>query len=464
LSETLIDRLSQLPQLKVISRSSSFKFRDASINLRDVALQLGAQAIVTGSVAQVGEELNIRFDIVDAVEDRHLAGGQFRRKAGDVLNVQNEIAQAAAEQMRVKLSDPQTKRLAERDTENSESFRYYLSGLVALNGSIDGRQKGLAYFKKAVEIDPEFALAHAEIAWNYYSDAVTSSDPGVMMPKAKEAVERALAIDGELAKAHVVRAAVYEYEFDWTNAENEYRRAIDLSPNLDFARNNYAFYLSVMDRQPEAIAQLEEQRVRDPLNRRLFLLYKAIVLVQARKFDDALEAYQQAQAVDPANEIPNFALGYAYQGKGSFNEAITYYKKAIAELGGENKYSQPLVYLAAVYARMPEKREEARAILKRIEAMDEYKSPALLAIVYSALDDTDKAMELLEQAYIKRDLLLKFIGTGYEYDRLRSDPRFADLKNRIGLGELTAGQTEDISSPDEGRRDTAKIGLGNKSQ
>jgi|GEM_PF-2504243 len=197
----------------------------------------------------------------------------------------------------------------------------------------------------------------------------------------------------------------------------------------------FEFYLDHKSRQSEALAELEEQRIRDPINRRLALLQKGIVLTQARRFDEALRAYQEAQTADPTKEVPNFSIGYVYAGKGLYNDAAGYYKKSVAALGGEEKYSQPLVYLAATYAKMPEKRAEARAILTRIETMGQYASPALLAAAYSALDDNDKAMELLERAYIKRDLLLRFIGTGYEYDGLRSDPRFVDLAKRISLGE-----------------------------
>ena len=171
----------------------------------------------------------------------------------------------------------------------------------------------------------------------------------------------------------------------------------------------------------------------DPINRWLGLLQKAIVLSQARKFDAALQTYQEAQTLEPAKEVPNFSLGYAYGGKGFYNEAAGYYRKSVERLGGYDKYSQPLVYLAATYARIPEKRNEAHTILKQIEAMRSYASPALLAAVYVALNENNKAMELLEQAYIKRDPLLRFIGTGYEYDGLRNDPRFADLLKRIGL-------------------------------
>ncbi|MEO7674363.1 MAG: protein kinase [Pyrinomonadaceae bacterium] len=433
LSESLIDRLSQLPQLRVISRNSSFKFRGADLDLRDVASQLGVRAIVAGSVAQAGDDLIIRVDIVDALDNRHLTGGRYRRKAGDILKIQNEIAQTASEQLRLKLTNSQSKRFVENGTENSEAYRYYLSGLVELNGPQDVRSRALDYFEHAAALDPDFAAAHAEIAWVYWSRANGSSDPGELMPKAKASTERALAIDANLAKARVLQAMVNEYEFDWRGAEEEYRRAIELSPNLDFARNNYAFFLSVMNRQDEALAELEQQRIRDPINRRLGLLQKGIVLTQARRFDEALSADQEAQSVEPARDIPNFSLAYAYAGKGLYNEAAGYYKKSVTALGGDEKYSQPLIYLAATYAKIPEKRSEARAILTRIEAMGGYTSPALLAAVYSALDDNDKAMELLEQAYIKRDVLLRFIGTGYEYDGLRSDPQFVDLIKRIGL-------------------------------
>lgn len=433
LSENLIDRLSQLPQLKVISRSSSFKFRGPDVDITDVAAKLNVQAVVTGSVTKVGDNTSIRIDVVDAVENRHIAGGQYLRRTGDVLGLPSEIAQTAVAQLKIKLTDSQSQRLVEKNTEDSESFRYYLSGLVELNGTAKGREKALGYFQKAVDIDPNFALAHSEIARIYWVEANTSSDPAELMPKAKVAAEKALVSQGAPATAHVVRAMVYESEFDWTNAEREYQRAIELSPNLDFARNNYAFFLSVLNRQDEALAQLEEQRLRDPLNERLFLLQKAIVLVQARRFDEALKLYQEARSVDPSKEVPDFALGYAYAGKGLNGQAIDHYKKSVASLSGEGTYSQPLVYLAALYAKNPETRPDAQAILKKIQASGEYASPAILAIVYTAMDDNDKAMELLEKAYIKRDLLLRYIKTGYEYDGLRNDPRFVDLEKRIGL-------------------------------
>ncbi len=433
LSDALIDRFSQLPQLKVISRNSSSKFRGANVDVRDAASQLGAKAVVTGSVQRIGDDIVVRVDVVDATEDRQLGGGQYRRKASDIEEVRNDIVKATVEQIKVKLTDDQSQRLVVKSTENSEAYRHYLNGIATRNSTPEGNERARAHHEKAIELAPDFAAAYVERAYLDYLDAIGTGDPEKLMPRAKADIEKALELDGTLAKAHVVRAMVYEYDFDWARAEQEYRRAIELSPSMDFARNNFAFFLSVLDRQAEALAQVEELRVRDPLNLRLNLLFKATVFVQGRRFDDALQTYREAQAVEPTNDIPKFALGYAYAGKGLNNEAIEYYKEAIAKLGGEDKYSQPLVYLAITYAKMPEKRVEARAILTRIEGMNEYVSPALLAAIYTALDDNDKAMELLERAFIKRDLLLRFIGTGYEYDDLRDDPRFIDLNRRIGL-------------------------------
>ncbi|MFN0139109.1 MAG: protein kinase domain-containing protein, partial [Pyrinomonadaceae bacterium] len=421
LSDGLIDRFSQLPQLKVISRNSSLKFRGPNLDVQDVASQLGVRAVVTGSVQRVGDDIVVRVDMIDATEDRQLAGAQYRRKANEIENVRNDIVKAMVEQLKVKLTADQSQRIVERSTENSEAYRHYLNGLVANNGTEDGSEKARPNFEKAIELDPMFADAYVEIAYQHCVEANRTGDPAKEIPKAKAAIEKALELDGNLAKAHAVRALIYEYEFDWISAEREYLRAIDLSPNLDFVRNNYAMHLSVLDREDEALAQIEELSVRDPLNKRLILLFKAGVLVQARRFDDALEAYRQAQAAEPSAWTPDFALGYAYAGKGLNNEAITHYKKNLADLG-EEKYSQSLVYLAITYAKMPDKRAEARAILTRIENMNEYVSPALLAAIYTALNDNDKAMELLERASTTRDLLLRYVKTGYEYDGLRSDP------------------------------------------
>jgi len=433
ISEGLIDRLSELPQLKVISRNSSFKFRGPEMDLQSIGSKLGVRAIVTGTIAQVGDELDIRYEIVDPADSRHLAGGKLRRKLGNIVDIQRDIAESAASSLKLKLTDSQSKRFHLSNTEDSEAYRYYLNGLVELNGPEDVRGKALQYFERAAELDPSFADAYAEIAWIYMSRANGSGNPGSLVPRAREATDRALSLDPASAKAHVVKAMLYEYDFDWQNAENEYRRAVELSPNLDFARNNYAFFLSSMGRHDEALSQLEQQRLRDPINERLGILQKGIVLTQARRFEEALEAYRAAQAVEPSREIPHFSLGYLYAGKGMYTEAAKHFEISVERLGGYNEYSQSLIYLAAVYARIPSRQARAREILANVERSATYASPAVMAAAYSALGDNDKAMDLLEQAYALHDPLLKYIGIGHEYDGLRKDPKFSALLQRVGL-------------------------------
>lgn len=434
ISDALIDRLSELAELRVISRNSSSRFRGSSLDARDMAAALGVGSVLTGSVSRSGDEIVVRYDIFDAAGDRQLAGGEFRRRSGDLRLIQGEIAAAVADKLRLRLTAGQSKRLASVMTDNSEAYRYYLAGLVELNsGPADMQDRALEYFEKAVELDPGFAPPFAEIGWIYWYRANGNDDPHKLMPKAKAAASQALDIDPGLAKAHVVMGAVSEYEYDWTAAEGHYRRAIELSPNLGDARNSYALYLSVMGRSEEALGQLDQQASRDPLNRYAAFLWKGAILAAGRKFDEALKAYQDAKAVEPGKDIQPIALGYAYAGKGLYRDAAEYYQKAADEFGGERKYSQPLVYLAAAYARIPDKRGEAVRLLDRMNGMSGYRSPALMAVIYTELGKKDEAMRLLERAFIERDLLLRYIGTAYEYDPLRDDPRFKDLLRRMNL-------------------------------
>ncbi len=433
LSESLIDRLSQLPQLKVIARNSSFKFRGANIDVQDVANKLGVRAIVMGRVIQRGDDLNIRVDVIDAKDNKHIWGEQYNRKAGDLLAIQNEIALSVSKKLQVRLTGTQENEISTGGTEDSEAYRNYLNGLVELNGPEDVRSNAIDYFEKAVELDPKFAPAYAEIALIHLDRANGSGEPRLLIPKAKAAVQKALELDEKLAKAHIALASIKEYEFDWSGADAEYKRAISLNPNLDSARFRYAFYLAVMGRIDEAIIEINEAEKRDPINKSVILLWRGSILSQARRFDESIQAYNQAVKLDPNNLPDYFSMGYAYAGKGSVQEAISNYQKSLKVIGGEEKYSQPLVYLAAEYAKIPEKRGEAKSILKRLESTEEYVSPSIIAVLYTALGDKDRAIKSLEKAYEERDLLLRFIGVGYEYDPLRGDPRFQALIKKTGL-------------------------------
>ncbi|NNF00515.1 MAG: protein kinase [Pyrinomonadaceae bacterium] len=435
ISESLIDRLSGISQLRVIARNSSFKFRGENIDIRDVSEKLGVRAVIMGSIMQRGDDLTIRVEVIDAVENKQLWGERYNRKAKDLLTIQNEIAQMVSEKLSLKLSNEEEKRLANGGTENSEAYRQYLNGLVELKGPKDVSSNAINYFQKAVELDPNFALAHAEIALIYTDRALGAGDPRKLIPKARAATQRALEIDDKLAKPYLALAMLKEFEFDWPGAEREYRRAIELNPSLDLARNRYSFYLSTMGRHSEALEQNRLLQMRDPVNLRLMLLFKANNLMTARRFDEALEVHKEAEKLNTSGKIPHFAIGLVYAGKGSYKKASEEFREAVENLGGDDIYSLPLVYLGAAYAKMPEKRGEALSILKKLESMDGYVSPAIIAVLQTALDDKDGAMRSLEKAYDERDVQLRFIGVGYEYDGLRDDPRFQKLLKQIGLSD-----------------------------
>ncbi len=436
LCESLIDRLSQLPQLKVIARSSSFKFREKDPDIQDIANQLGVKAIVMGNVVQRGEELTIRVEIIDAIENKQIWGDRYIRKANDILAIQNEIAQKVSEKLSLTLTDNQTKRLANGGTSNSNAFKFYLNGLVeAQKSDYSEGDKALNLFEKAISLDPEFALAYIEIANIYLMRANASGNPHELIPKAKAIVGKALDIDRDQAKAHVIAALIKEYEFDWSGAEAEYKKAIELNQNLEFARQNYAFFLAIIGRDTEAFEQLKQSEVRDPINVLLMLHYKGNILTQARKFDDAIGVFNEMLKLNKGENNTPFSFGYAYAGKGLYEEAGKSYLEAVNGAGGEYVYSQALIYLAATYARIPAKRPESLKILSRLENTKEYVSPAVLAVVYAELGEKERALQLLEKAYVERDLLLRYIKVGYEYDSLRDEPRFKDLLKRMNLAE-----------------------------
>lgn len=431
LSDGLIDRLARLPDLKVIARRSSIRFKNSNLSLREIGNELGARVITTGSVLSEGDEIIVRIDITDVAENRQLAGKEFRRKRSDVAGIQNEIAESA-----IAAIAPGSGRASWPDhsaTANSDAFRAYLNGLVELNGGSDVRSRALEYFQRAVEIDPDYADAYAEIGWIYWARANANEDPRSLLPNARLAIDRALSIDPEHPKAHVVRAMIREYDLDWSAAESDYRTAIDMSPNMDFARNNYGFFLSTMGRGDEALAQLDEAAERDPMSRRMSLLQRGIVLVQERRFADAIAAYEHAAALDPVRPIPQFAVGYALHGQGSLQAATERYRAAIETLGGEQKYTQPLIYLAAIYAKNEQTRGRAVEILSRLRSGNEYVSPALIAVIETALGEHDDALNSLDRAYRERDPQLRYIGVAFEYDPLRREERFAELLRKMGL-------------------------------
>ncbi|MDQ3750364.1 MAG: protein kinase [Acidobacteriota bacterium] len=430
LSESLIDKLSQLPQLKVIARSSSFKYRGANIDVQEVANKLGVQAIVMGRVVRAGDNLNVRVEMIDAKENRQLWSEQYNRKAADALRIQQEITQTASEKLRLRLSGAQEQRLEKRETVNPQAYEFLLKGKFYEDkwGNED-LKKANEYYQQAIAIDPNYALAYAKMSINYNNLTFNGIvDPKEYRPKAEAAARKALELDANLANAHFALANLNLDAWDWTVAEEEYKRALELNPNLGDAHWHYSAYLSKIGRYDEAITEVKRARELDPLslNNNAAVGY---ILFYARRYDEAIEALQRTLEIDSNYAIPYVSLGYVYAAKGMHREAINAYQNAI-RLGAEGSSMQ--IFLGASYAHAGE-RGKAQEILKQLQTGKEYVSPAELSILYSALGDKEAAFQSLEKAYAEHDLQLQFLKADPAFDPLRDDPRFQDLIRRVGF-------------------------------
>jgi eukaryotic-like serine/threonine-protein kinase len=432
ISESLINSLSQLPQLKVIARSSSFKFKGKSAEPQEVAQALNVRAILTGRVIQVGDQLQISAELVDTRDGTQVWGEQYNRKATDLLATQAEISREIAERLRLKLTNTEQQQLAKRSTTNPEAYELLLRGrFYQSKGGLEGRTKAIQYFSHAVELDPKYALAYAELAATYNGLIASASvDPQVIRPKAQAAVEKALQLDETLPEAHLALGTLRFNYWEWSAAGREYKRAIELNPSFSRAYAVYSNYLSSMGRHDQATAEARRARELDPLSTAVNWRIGA-VLFNARRYDEAIEQLKKTLELDPNFPLTHVWLAYAYGAKGQYAQAIAEYKEVI-RLGEDSTSTK--IYLGYSLA-MSGKRNEGLAILKEMQTTKEYVSPAELAVLYAGLGDKEQAFAALEQAYAAHDFQLQYLKVEPDYDSLRSDPRFADLVRRVGLPE-----------------------------
>jgi serine/threonine protein kinase/Tfp pilus assembly protein PilF len=428
LSESLIDKLSQLSQLKVIARNSSFKYRGANIDVQDAANKLGVRAIVMGKVTRFGDNLSVRVEMIDAGENRQLWSEQYNRKAADLLAIQQEIAQTASEKLRLRLSGAQEQQLAKSGTTNPQAYELLLKGRFYRNSVVaEELQKSVTFFEQAIAADPAYALAYADLAFVQMHTAMNGlADPKIMLPKAETLLRKALELDDGLSQARVALGDIYTHRWQWQEAETEFRRAAELDPNNADAHAHIAFLFAVSGRSDESIAEGKRAAELDPINHGSTF---PLILLMNHRYGDAIEELKKNIEFDPNNVFARVFLGYSYNGKGMDREAVAAFQEAI-KMGDKTTSLQ--IYLGASYARLGE-RKQAQAILEQLQTTKEYVSPGELAILYTALDDKESAFRSLEQAFAEHDLKLENLKIDSNYDPLRGDARFQDLIRRVGL-------------------------------
>ena len=431
ISDSLINSLSRLgPQLKVIARSSSFKYNGKNVDLQEVAKALNVQAIVTGRVMVRGDQLLISAQLNDTRDKTQMWGDQYNRKATDLQTVQEEIARIISEKLRLRLTGAEEKLLTKHATQNEQAYELYLNGVYYdRKGGNENKKKAFDKFNQAIAFDPDFALAYANAAVVYNILAENGVfDPAEATPKAKAAAQRALDLDDTLAEGHAAMALIKKGEWDWTGAESEYKRSLELNPNLALAHGDYAVYLSNMGRHPEALSENKRAEELDPLSIK-FRNREGVLLAAARRYDEAIREFQDLIKLQPDLEDTYIFLAYTYADKGMYAEAIANYQKFISIKGEDT--SVP-IYLGYAYA-MSGKRNEALALLERLKATKEYVSPGELAILYAGLGNKEDAFAALDRAYNAHDPQMQYLKVEPHYDSLRSDPRFAELIRKVGF-------------------------------
>jgi TolB-like protein len=432
LTESIIYRLSQLPNLKVSPRSSVFHYKGQQSDAIKVGNELRVNAVLSGRIIQRGEQITISTELTDVRYNKVLWGEQYDRKMSELLATQREIAGEIAAKLKLKISGEDQRLANKHYTESNEAYQSYLKGRFYWNKRTrDGYSKAIEYFKAAIENDPSFALAYAGLADSYnIMSSYGISSPKESFPLGKAAAMKALELDENLAEAHTSMAYVkYQYEWDWAGGEREFKRAIELNPNYPTAHHWYGLALANMGRLDEAFREMKRAQELDPLSV-VIIASTGWVFYQAQRYDEAIAQYQKSLDMDQnfARSHWGIAEPYDLQGK---------YDKAIAELERARQLEDsPLAraMLAHAYVRAGRK-SEAQKILndlnqqKRAKYIDSYH----LATIYAALGNKEQALQSLEDAFSDRSSWIVWIRLEPKFDSLRSDPRYASLMRRVGV-------------------------------
>ena len=435
LAESLIYRLSQLPNLRVSPTSSVFAYKNGQIDPVNAGKQLGVNAVLSGRIVQRGDNLTISAELIDVRYNKLLWGEQYERKMSELLQTQRDIAREIVEKLKLKVSGDE-KGLAKHYTESNEAYQLYLKGRFYWNKRTEeGMLKSLESYQQAIQIDPNFALAYSGLADAYdlmgAGDASGTLPSAEAMTKAKAAALKALEIDDTLAEPHVSLAHVtYYYDRDWATAEREYQRAIALNPNYAQAHSWYSIFLMSAGRFDEALAQAKRAQELDPLSLPINMSI-GWVLLCARQNDQAAQQLRRTLEMDSNFILAHHRLGLVYEQQGKNDDAIAEFQQVKNLAPGK-----PLgvAGLAHAYA-LAGKRAEAEKTLAELLEMSKqrYVSPALIAMIYAALGDKEQAFVWLERADSVRDALLSRLKVDSRFDNLRSDPRFANFVKRVGL-------------------------------
>jgi len=438
ITEGIIDRLSGLPNLKVISRTSVFRYKKRDIEPQKVGRELEVQALITGRVTQRGDDLSVSAELVDAREDKQLWGEQYSRKLADIVSIQQEIATAISGSLRVRLTSEEKTRLAKSSATNPEAYQLYLKGRYHANQTTAAElKKRVEYFQQAIDKDPGYALAYAGLADSYSSlgGGWMYLSPNDSFPKAKAAAMKALELDDTLAEAHAALAyAVFFADWDWPSTEREFKRAIELNPNSALSHARYAECLKTRLRFNESIAAAQRAQELDPLSPDI-VSQLGNVHFMARRYDESIAEFQKALDLNPNLPVVRAMLALAYAMKRMYPQALAEYDKIADQdkvtAAGNQFVAGMLGWVYAVSGR----RADALKIAKEFRDLSShaYVDFYWSGVIYAGLSDKDEAFRLLEKGFEEHSAAMPYLAVDPFWYGMRSDPRYGDLLRRMGL-------------------------------
>jgi TolB-like protein/Flp pilus assembly protein TadD len=433
ITDGLIHSLSRLPQLRVIARSSVFRYKDREVEPQTVGRELNVQAVITGRVAQRGNRLFVDVELVDARDDRLLWGEQYERDPADLPKLPVQIAREAAAKLRSQLTGEEERRMTGRAADNAEAYQFYMKGRYAWGERTpDGVRRGIGFFQQALQKDPNSALAYSGLADSYFvlgPVGIGALPARETMAKQKDAAISALELDDTLAEARTSLAVVkLVYDLDLPGAEQEYKRALEINPNYAIAHNWYAIYLTARGRSDEAIAESRRALELDPLSAN-FSGNLAEHYFYARQIDQAVAQYRKTIAMNPKLANPHAGLARVFELQRRFEESLAELNQAIAL----SKRSPKLIALLGHINASAGRKDETLRLLRELERMPRgvEVAPADFALIYLALDDKERALTWLRKAAAEAEPALLYLKVDPAYDGLRSDRRFKDLLKKI---------------------------------
>lgn len=432
MTEELIGRLAAIHDLRVISRTSVMQFQDTRQTVPAIAKTLGVDAIVEGSVIRDGNRIRVHAQLIRARNDEHFWSETYDREMGDVLSLQSDIAQSIAEKVKVTVSGQEHALLVARRQVSPEVYESYLKGNYANRNTRAGIEQSIAFFEEAIHKDTTFAPAYVGLADAYgdLGSVYGGVPPSETRPKLLGAVHKALDLDPDLAAAHLLLADTYEKDWKWQESEAEFKRALALRPNDALGHRGIADWLLCQGRMEEAVAWARSARELDPLNVDL-LVNNGFLLFHARRYDESIQTLQSVLAVQPDNAFAHWYMGYTLIAKGQPAQAIPELEEAVRL---SDRSPAVIGVLVRAYSHAG-RRDDALRLLAELKRRSQagYVPAGAFVNAYLGLGDNEQAFFWLERARQEKSPILQLLKVHPHFDPIRSDPRFADLLQRVGL-------------------------------